>query len=127
MEALIESVGLDSYIGFFHQVDYGRTSLSLDLVEPFRHILVDRLVLKLVNMGSVASDDFYLEEKKGGYYLKRDSIKVFLRHYEEFCNRENLDYSDGCNYSFRRIFRKEVEGIRSALAHEKPFEPYLYK
>ena len=48
--ALLEGAGLDPYLGFLHQVDYGRPSLALDLIEPFRHPVADRLVLKLVNL-----------------------------------------------------------------------------
>ena len=44
--ALLEGAGLDPYLGFLHQVDYGRPSLALDILEPFRHPLADRLVFR---------------------------------------------------------------------------------
>jgi CRISPR-associated protein Cas1 len=36
LSALLEGVGLDPYLGFLHQPDFGRPSLALDLVEAFR-------------------------------------------------------------------------------------------
>jgi CRISPR-associated protein Cas1 len=49
LAAVVETSGLDSYLGCLHQLDYGRQSLALDLVEPFRAPLVDRLVLTVLN------------------------------------------------------------------------------
>jgi len=36
-------------IAFFHGLRYGRKSLSLDVVEPFRQPVIDRLTLRLFN------------------------------------------------------------------------------
>lgn len=49
LSGLLSGLGLGPYLGYLHQVDYGRPSLSLDLLEPFRHPVADRLVLMAVN------------------------------------------------------------------------------
>ena len=36
LQSLLDGIGFDPYIGFFHRLDYGRPSLALDLVEEFR-------------------------------------------------------------------------------------------
>ena len=36
LAGLAEALGLDSFLGSLHQLDYGRRSLALDLVELFR-------------------------------------------------------------------------------------------
>ncbi len=56
LAALLEGSGLDPYLGFLHHVDYGRPSLALDLMEPFRHPVADRLVL--VNRRVLEAGDF---------------------------------------------------------------------
>jgi CRISPR-associated protein Cas1 len=61
--ALAESTGFDPFIGFLHSLRYGRKSLPLDLVEEFRHPVIDGLVQTLVNTGSIKEDDFYKENK----------------------------------------------------------------
>lgn len=49
----LEQVGLDPYVGYLHGVRPGKPALALDLMEEFRPLLVDRLVLTLFNRGQV--------------------------------------------------------------------------
>ena len=52
------AVGFDPYVGFYHQPRYGRPALALDLMEPFRPLIVDSAVLTAINTGMVANRDF---------------------------------------------------------------------
>ena len=45
----IQTVGLDPYVGFFHQIKYGKPCLALDLMEEFRPIIADSVVITLIN------------------------------------------------------------------------------
>ncbi len=54
----LESVGLDPQVGFLHRDRPGRPSLALDIMEEFRPVLADRLVLSLINRCQVKKDDF---------------------------------------------------------------------
>ena len=54
----LASVGFDPYRGFFHAPRYGRPALALDLMEPFRAIIADSVVLSAVNTGEVGPNDF---------------------------------------------------------------------
>ncbi len=54
----LASVGLDPFRGFFHTSRYGRPALALDLMEPFRPIIADSVVLTLVNTGEIRPSDF---------------------------------------------------------------------
>lgn len=58
MESIVLRVGLDPMMGAFHQPDYGRPSLMLDLIEEFRPVAVDALVLRLFNRRELAREDF---------------------------------------------------------------------
>lgn len=58
MESAVLRAGLDPMVGAFHAPDYGRPSLVLDLIEEFRAILVDSLMLRLVNRREIAPEDF---------------------------------------------------------------------
>jgi len=58
MESLTLRVGLDPMVGVFHTPEYGRPSLMLDLIEEFRPVIVDTLVLRLLNRREVAPEDF---------------------------------------------------------------------
>jgi CRISPR-associated protein Cas1 len=52
------AVGFDPYIGFYHQPRFGRPALALDLMEPFRPLIVDSAVLTAINTGMVTKRDF---------------------------------------------------------------------
>jgi len=58
MESLVLRTGLDPMLGAFHSPDFGRPSLALDLIEEFRPIVVDSLVLRLINRRQVSREDF---------------------------------------------------------------------
>ncbi|MBM9520563.1 CRISPR-associated endonuclease Cas1 [Desulforhopalus vacuolatus] len=60
----VRQAGLDPYIGALHTPDYGRYSLVLDLMEEFRPILVDTLVLALFNMNILKDDDFRIVKEE---------------------------------------------------------------
>lgn len=63
--AALETVGLDPYVGFFHTLRPGRTSLALDVMEELRAYMGDRFVLSLINKRQIASNDFLYQGEKG--------------------------------------------------------------
>jgi len=78
----LESVGLDSYVGFLHRDRPGRTSLALDLMEEMRPCMADRFVLSLINNRRVkASDLQYMEN--GAVLLRDEGRKAFLKCWQE--------------------------------------------
>jgi len=56
--AAVSLVGFDPYLGTLHSVDYGRPSLALDLMEEWRPVIVDTLVLSVFNLKALTADDF---------------------------------------------------------------------
>lgn len=80
--AALESVGLDSYVGFLHRDRPGRTSLALDLMEELRPCLADRFVLTLINNQMLQGDDFSIEES-GAVRLKDEARRAFLKAWQE--------------------------------------------
>ena len=75
--AALETVGLDPYIGFFHTLRPGRTSLALDVMEEMRAYLCDRFVLSIINRRQVAKDDF-LYQGEEGVLLTEKGRRIFL-------------------------------------------------
>lgn len=62
--AALQLVGLDPYLGCFHALEYDRPSLTLDLMEEFRPLVVDQTMLGLVQAGAIGPDDFTLTQRK---------------------------------------------------------------
>lgn len=83
----LEGVGLDPYVGFLHRDRPGRVSLALDIMEELRPIIVDRFVLKLVNLKQLQPDDFIVKENKT-VLLKDDSRRKFIHLWQEDKNDE---------------------------------------
>ena len=73
--------GLDPYIGYLHEVKYGKPALALDLMEEFRAILADSVVLSLFNRGMITPEMF--EESRGYPTLTDEGFKQFLRAWED--------------------------------------------
>lgn len=61
----IHRAGLHPDAGFLHLDRPGRPSLALDLMEPFRPWLADRLVVRLLAQGRLARTDFEDDEVLG--------------------------------------------------------------
>ncbi len=78
----LESVGLDSYVGFLHRDRPGRASLALDLMEELRPCLADRFVLTLINNKVVQANDFCKSED-GAVRMTDDARKKFLKNWQE--------------------------------------------
>ncbi len=76
------SVGMDPYVGFLHTDKPGRKSLALDLMEEFRSILADRLVLTLIN-NRVINEGHFAVQSSGAVILTDEGKKIFLSKWQE--------------------------------------------
>ena len=91
-------------------MDYGRPSLALDLVEPFRHPVADRLVLTLVNRRMLEEPDFQSGGPGHGMFPTPKAMKRYFAEYEQWMLRR----PEG-GTSFRECVRNEVEAFCGAL------------
>lgn len=79
--AALETVGLDSYIGFCHTLRSGRSSLACDLVEEARCI-VERFVITLLNLQIIGEGDFE-RQISGAVWLNDEGRKKVLSRWQE--------------------------------------------
>lgn len=78
----LESVGLDSYVGFLHRDRPGRSSLALDLMEELRNPYVDRFVLMMINNRIITAKQFKTAEN-GAVFLNDEGRLAFLSKWQE--------------------------------------------
>jgi CRISPR-associated protein Cas1 len=84
VEAKIQLVGLDPYLGFFHALAYDRPSLALDLMEEFRPTLADVVVLNLVSSGKITLQDFeWTNDKELPVRMTRAAMQMLVEAYEK--------------------------------------------
>jgi CRISP-associated protein Cas1 len=119
--SILDGVGFDPYLGFYHQIQYGRPSLALDLVEMFRHSMIDRLMLKLFDLGVLDQTDFETVAK-GGVYLSAGGKKKFFLHYEKLAGKYRGDTpGEEPGGSFRRMFQDQAAALAATVKDDKPF------
>jgi CRISP-associated protein Cas1 len=114
MTAALQVVGLDPFLGYFHQEEYGRPALALDLIEEFRAPLVDSLALTLVKKRLLQEHDFE-SGGNGGVYLTRAGMRVFVR---EFCDRLEscvTPRSIGRPLSYRKLFEVQARSLANLI------------
>lgn len=75
------TVGFDPYKGFFHQGKHGKPSLALDLMEEFRPVIADSVVLTLINNESVTPEHFITW--RDACQLTEAGRKSFFAAYEQ--------------------------------------------
>lgn len=78
----LEAAGLDPQVGFLHRDRPGRASLALDLMEEFRPVMVDRLVLSLINRGQVRLNGFRVLDG-GGVTMDDKTRRTVITAWQE--------------------------------------------
>jgi CRISPR-associated protein Cas1 len=117
------SVGFDPYLGFFHQPRYGRPALALDLMEEFRPLLADSVVLTVINNGEIGPEDFV--SGMGSVALTPGGRTRFLQAYERRVSQEITHPVFGYRISYRRVLEVQARLLARHLMGEIPEYPFF--
>jgi CRISPR-associated protein Cas1 len=124
--AAAQLVGLDPYVGYLHSSQYGKPALALDLMEEFRPLVVDSVVLTLINNCILQADDFVAE--MGSYRLKEAGRKTFLLKFEERLNTEIAHPVFGYKASYRRCLELQARLLGKVLMGEvAAYSPFVVR
>ena len=123
ISSLLDGLGFDPYLGYFHEVEYGRASLACDIQEEFR-AAVDRFTLYLVNNRMLNKDDFYQNQKDGSMYLKREAMKKYFSEYEKHLNREFAHPDTKDSTTLRKCFRIQAERLANVIKSGGVYPPF---
>lgn len=107
------AAALDPLIGFLHQLDYGRPSLALDLIEPLRAGGCDHLVMRLLQAETLTADDFVHGDN--GCRLSEDAMRRYLTHYESFARSAR-----GGRAALRTTVTRLARGLAKAVRDREP-------
>ena len=116
----INNSGLHPYFGFMHAMKEHHPTLASDLMEEWRPILIDSLVMALISHNEIKSSCFELKNSDG-VYLNPTGQKIFLKAYEK-----KLQAISENKYSYRHSLRSQAENFAQALMSEdvKRYEPF---
>ena len=88
--------GLDPYCGLLHYDMDSRTSLTFDLIEPFRQQIVDKTVISLINRKQVKTED--IDNRNNLIKLEARKLivsKILNKMYSTITyNGQEMSYSD---------------------------------
>ncbi len=112
------SVGFDPYLGFYHQPRYGRPALALDLMEEFRPLVADSVVITVINNGEIGPADFI--ERGGAFALKPSGRKAFIEAFERRLDQLVTHPVFGYQVSYRRVFEIQARLLARTLMGEIP-------
>jgi CRISPR-associated protein Cas1 len=83
VQGAVNIVGFDPYLGYLHVERYGRPSLALDVMEEFRPLVADAVVLSILNKRLLKPSDFTSEPLSEAVSLTKEGLHTFLRLYEQ--------------------------------------------
>jgi CRISPR-associated protein Cas1 len=114
--------GLDPALGCLHQSTDDRWSLPLDLMEPFRPVLLEALTLWLFSHRALRQPHF--EAREGGVWLNGDGRRILLEHYEQRVRREFFSEHAGSRTNLRQQFRQAAVDFKLALTQPETLRPF---
>jgi CRISPR-associated protein Cas1 len=117
----VTTVGLDSMLGFYHRPHFGRHALALDLMEEFRPVIADSVVIGALNNGVIQPDDFI--RAAGSVALtppaRKRLILAFERRMDQLVTHPVFDY----RVSYRRVLEVQARLLSRHILGEVKFYP----
>ena len=115
------AVGFDPFMGFYHKPRYGRPALHLDLMEEFRPIVADSVVLSAMNNGILSPNDFV---RRGlSTAMKPSGRKRFIEAYERRLDSLVTHPVFEYRISYRRVLEVQTRLLGRFLNGELPEYP----
>lgn len=121
------AAGLDPAVGFLHQARWGRPNLALDLMEEFRPLVVDVVVLRCVTTGMVRPEEFDIVPERG--CLMGDRARhAFIAAYERRMLTLFTHTGTARRVSYRVGLSLQAKALaRAVLDPGKPYRPVRWK
>jgi CRISP-associated protein Cas1 len=111
------SAGLDPAIGLLHTEQDRRPSLALDLMEEFRPLIVDQVVIAAARRGELRPEHGHREESLHGVLLTKAGREVLVDAYERRMLQHTKGALSGLSGSLRRHLYRQAERV-AAYVHD---------
>ena len=118
---VLSATGFDPFRGFYHQPRYGRPALALDMMEPFRPLIVDSVVVTAINNGEIRPTDFV--RTPIGINLSATGRKRFIATFERRLSQEVTHPIFGYRVEYRRLLEIQTRLLGRFLLGEIPDYP----
>ncbi|QGY47488.1 type I-B CRISPR-associated endonuclease Cas1 [Maribellus comscasis] len=118
----IHQTQLNPTISFLHQPGDRRFSLSLDLAEIFKPLLVDRVIFKVMNKKMIQS--YHFEEQLNKVTLKLNGKKAFVKAFEERLEETIKHRALNRSVSYKHLIKLECYKIQKHLLGIEEYKPF---
>lgn len=126
ISSALQAVGFDPYVGYLHSVHYGRPALALDLMEEFRPLVVDSVVITCINTGALRPED--LTEEVGSWRLTQQGRRTFITRLEERLDTEVQHPAFKYKATYRRCLELQARLLAKWLMGEIPeYPPFVVR
>jgi CRISPR-associated protein Cas1 len=123
----VSVVGLDPVAGFLHDDSERRPSLGLDLMEEFRPLLVDSVVVELFRRRRLRGEDHFRPEGRG-IYLNQPGRAVLLSAFEDRMLTLFHHLPSGKRVTYRRALTLQAHQIAAVLeGRSAEYEPVPWR
>ena len=112
------TVGFDPYRGFFHVNRHGKPSLALDLMEEFRPVIADSVVLTLINNEMLTPADFVTW--RDACQLTDSGRRTFFSAYEQRKATEVTHPVYGYRMSYSRMLEVQARMLAAYVRGTVP-------
>jgi CRISPR-associated protein Cas1 len=113
---------LNPTVSYLHEPGNRRFSLSLDIAEVFKPIIVDHVIFKLLNMKMLDDSDF--ERDVDACYLSAKGRKIFLREYDERLSTTISHRTLKRNVSYRHLIRLECYKLEKGITGIEEYKAF---
>ena len=124
VHSTVERVGLDPYLGALHAPMTGRPSLVCDLVEEFRALVVDALVVGAINRRLFRLEDFEDAGPGEPVIVKRETMRWMVQLFERRVEQPARYPPLGSRLPLHRIVEQQARGLARHLAEDAVYHPY---
>jgi len=118
LTVVLQAVGFDPMLGFFHRPRYGRPSLALDVAEEYRPLIGDSVTLMAFNNGEVDHNSFL--ERAGAVTMTESGRKAVIAAFERRLEQEVTHPIFGYRISYRRILEVQARLLARTITGELP-------
>ena len=113
---------LDPTVSFLHEPSTKRFSLSLDIAEIFKPLVIDSLILTLLNNRRI--QDKHFEQNGDAVYLNDEGRKKFLEAFDEKMQTTIKHRKLKRNVSYRYLIRLEAYKLIKHFIGDEVYKPF---
>ena len=120
--SIIYQTQLNPTISYLHEPGTKRFSLTLDITEVFKPLIVDRTIFSLLNKNIITKEDFIKED----YYLKmkEESVKKAIKELDSTLKRTIMHQNLKREVTYEKLIKLELYKLIKHLMDDKKYEGF---